>query len=211
MKSDEAARSRTEAVNGLFGDARGRLLLELCGQPQTAVELARLVETSANAVRVHLDGLRRAGLVDYIVEKRGVGKPRHVYAITATAEDLLSAAYTQALQALLDTLRNRLNGGFAPLLRDVGKTLANERNEKKRGGVRGAVSALESLGASVATKRKAGATTLTTRCCPLAAVTRTTPQMCEMVESLLATSSGLPVTERCTRGAHPRCSFVVDV
>lgn len=209
MKSDEAAYNRTEAVNGLFGDSRGRLLTELCGQPQTAVELARRVKTSSNAVRVHLDGMRRAGLVDYIVERRGVGKPRHVYAITATAENLLSAAYTQALEALLATLRTRMNGGFAPLLRDVGETLAKARDSKKTG-IRSAVSALESLGASVVTKRNKSATTLTARCCPLAAVTRNTPEVCGLVESLLESSSGLAVTEQCVRGAHPRCSFLVD-
>src|SRR5215212_9654966 len=107
MSDEISVRPRSDAVNGLFGDARGRLLVELCGRPQTAVELARRVKTSSNAVRVHLDGMRRAGLVDYVVERRGVGKPRHVYAITATAEELLSAAYTQTLVALISILQQR--------------------------------------------------------------------------------------------------------
>ena len=62
-------RNSTQRVpaSGVWGEARGRILVELCGHPQTAAELATRVGTSGNAVRVHLDGLRDAGLVDYTV------------------------------------------------------------------------------------------------------------------------------------------------
>src|SRR5436189_4615303 len=107
---------RSSTVQGVLGEARGKLLSELCGRPQTAVELADRVGTSSNAVRVHLDGLRGAGLVDYEVVRRGVGKPTHVFSLTAAAEYLLSSAYAPTLQTLLVTLRKRLNGGFEPVL-----------------------------------------------------------------------------------------------
>ena len=200
---------QNQAIKGLFGDTRGRLLVELCGQPQTAAELAARVETSSNAVRVHLDGLRKAGLVDYTIERRGVGKPRHVYANTASAEILLSIGYVPTLEALLQELREQLNGGFSPFLRSAGRSLGEQVSTPERG-VPAAVAALESLGASVAVKRIAGGRRLSTRCCPLAAVTRTTPEMCSLVESMLAATSGLRVNELCVRGAHPRCHFLLD-
>src|SRR5438067_13111617 len=92
----------SKAVDGILGEPRGRLLTALCGRPQTAVELATAVGTSSNAVRVHLAGLRSAGLVDYQVARRGVGKPTHVYSVTTAAEYLLSSAYAPTLQALLE-------------------------------------------------------------------------------------------------------------
>src|SRR5439155_9760701 len=109
-------------VDGILGEPRGRLLSALCGRPQTAAELAKGVETSANAVRVHLDALSEAGLVDYSVERRGVGKPTHVYSLTVEAEYLLSRAYAPALAALIEALRAR-NGQFLPTLGDAGVAL----------------------------------------------------------------------------------------
>src|SRR5215213_9553613 len=96
---------RPVTVHGVIGEPRGRLLTELCGSPQTAVELAEKVGTSSNAVRVHLEGLRSAGLVAYAIARRGVGKPTHVYSLTAAAEYLLSSAYLPTLQALVEILR----------------------------------------------------------------------------------------------------------
>ncbi|MFL5619405.1 MAG: helix-turn-helix domain-containing protein, partial [Gemmatimonadaceae bacterium] len=67
------------ASNAILGEPRGRLLATLCGHPATATELAEQVGTTGNAVRVHLGALRDAGLVEFHVERRGVGKPTHVY------------------------------------------------------------------------------------------------------------------------------------
>lgn len=194
-------------IAGLVGQPRLRLLEEMCGRPQTAAELARRVNTSANAVRVHLDGLRQAGLVDYVVERRGVGKPRHVYTITRAAEDLLSTGYAPTLEAVLRKLSEQLDGGLRPFLRDVGKSLGDQYASTDREGFRAAVVALESLGSPVRVKRTVSSRQLTTNCCPLAVVTRNTPEICALVESLLASASGLHVVEHCVRGRHPRCQF----
>lgn len=198
-----------DAVGGLFGDARGRLLRALCGRPQTAAELARRVKTSSNAVRVHLDGLRRVGLVDYQVERRGVGKPRHVYAITSAAENLLSVGYIPTLDALLDELRNHLKSGFTPFMRQVGQALAERSGSRGHRGIPAAVSALESLGASVSVKRNPDGGMMTTQCCPLAAITRNKSEVCNLVASFLASASGQRVQDECVRGEHPRCHFKI--
>ena len=205
------ALERHKPIGGLFGDARARLLFELCGEPQTAAQLADRVATSSNAVRVHLDSLRSAGLVDYRVERRGVGKPRHVYAITAAAENLLSIAYATTLKALLDRLQHRLDSGFNKLMRDVGASIGSEQNAASgREGFPAAVAAFESLGASVSVSRTRQGRELSAKCCPLAAVTRDTPAMCGLVESLLESASGLKVVEHCARGEHPRCHFLLS-
>ena len=209
-KHPAGGREKGKPLSGLFGDARSRLLFELCGHPQTASELADRVETSSNAVRVHLDGLQAAGLVDYRVERRGVGKPRHVYAITAAAENLLSIAYATTLKALLAGLEQRLDGGFNKLMREVGAWIGAQKSTSGRKGFPAAVAAFESLGASVSASRTKRGRELSAKCCPLAAVTRDTPGMCGLVESLLESASGLEVVEHCVRGQHPRCRFLLS-
>jgi predicted ArsR family transcriptional regulator len=196
-------------VHGVLGEPRGRLFTELCGRPQTAVELAERVGTSSNAVRVHLEAMRAAGLVAYEVARRGVGKPTHVYSLTAAAEYLLSSAYLPTLQTLVETLHGTLNGGFVPLLRDVGAALAKRSSTRPKRGLKAAVDALGALGTSATLVTEGGQRVVRNSCCPLAAVTRRTPEMCLLMEQLLTSASGLEMRERCVRGEHPRCVFVV--
>src|SRR5829696_7790898 len=127
----EASTHQT-ASNGILGESRGRLLAELCGQAQTAAELAERVGTSSNAVRVHLAALREAGLVEFNVERRGVGKPTHSYSLTTAAEYLLSSAYAPALRAILETLREELDGGLTPGQHRAGATLARQQPSTTR-------------------------------------------------------------------------------
>lgn len=200
------------AVGGILGEARGRLLVELCGNPQTVAALATKVGTSSNAVREHLDSLREAGLVEYSVARRGVGKPAHIYALTADAEYLLSKAYAPALVALVNTLRKKMNGQLAATLREAGEVLGRPGTQAAtpKDGLRAARSLLESFGASTLVADGVDGQELRTTCCPLGAATRESLEVCAMMESALATASGSRVRERCARGAHPRCAFIFD-
>jgi predicted ArsR family transcriptional regulator len=201
---------RPQQVTGVLGEARGRLLSELCGRPQTAVELAERVGTSSNAVRVHLNGLRSAGLVDYQVHRRGVGKPTHVYSLTAAAEYLLSSAYAPVLRSLIETLQSRLGADVLPRLRDAGVTLAARYGSSStRRGIDSATVLLDALGAKPTVETRGKQRWIRTACCPLAAVTRDTAGVCQLIEQALTTASGLSIREHCDRGEHPRCSFEV--
>lgn len=208
MKHHAGSRS---AASGVLGEARGRVLAELCGQPRTATELARRVNTTANAVRAHLESLAEAGLVEYAVERRGVGKPTHVYSLTADAEYLLSKAYAPVLGALVGTLREAMNGQFLPTLRRAGEAFGRATLEpSSSGGVEAARRFLQAIGGSSTRKKTPDGVELRTACCPLGAVTRNNPELCTMMEAALAATSGLSIRERCERGAHPRCRFVVE-
>jgi predicted ArsR family transcriptional regulator len=188
------------------------VLSELCGHPQTAAEVAARVGTSANAVRAHLESLRDAGLVDYCVERRGVGKPRHVYAMTSAAEALLSSAYEPTLEALLELLARRRKSDFRSLLRALGSVLGARAaaGASKRRPLAVAAATLESFGAPVTISTRSGERIIGNQCCPLAGVARRTPEICEMMESLLQAASGLRLQARCERGSQPRCSFAAS-
>lgn len=199
------------ASNGILGEPRGRLLSELCGHPQTAAELAERVGTSSNAVRVHLDALRDAGMVEFAVERRGVGKPTHVYALTEAAEYVLSAAYGPALRAILSTLRLERDD-LADWLREVGPVLVRDQQTTipQQGEINSALELLRSLGAIASIEQDGRNQLIRSACCPLGAVTRTVPETCKLLEGALG--SALPsfsVEERCDRGDHPRCLFVI--
>ena len=204
--------ARTTGANGVLGEPRGRILSQLCGRPQTAVELAEQVGTSSNAVRVHLDALRKAGLVEYSIARRGVGKPTHVFSLTSAAETLLSSAYAPTLQALLDTLRRQANSAFVVTLREAGTTLAERcrADNSKARGVDAAVEMLEALGAPTTLERQGNNHVLSNKCCPLSVITRETPEACHLMEGVLNSASGLAVREQCSRGEHPRCSFIIQ-
>jgi predicted ArsR family transcriptional regulator len=199
-------------ASGLLGESRGRLLTELCGKTRTASELAAAVGTSANAVRVHLDGLRSAGLVEYRVERRAVGKPTHVYSLTASAQYLLSAAYAPALNALLETLHSRMNGGLRPLLREAGEQLGNSTpadTDEKPSAAAG-ISLLEALGSPAVIERTDDGRILRAGCCPLGSVTTQHGELCALMEGALSAVIGSPVVERCERSEQPRCAFILS-
>jgi predicted ArsR family transcriptional regulator len=202
---------RGVAASGVLGEARARLLIELCGHPRSATDLAHRVGTSSNAVRVHLDGLRRAGLVDYRVERRGVGKPTHVFGLTPAAEYLLSNAYAPALRSIVAAARRRLNGGLRDLLLDAGAGLARQRTggKEERRGLKAATAILRDLGVSASVERAGDHHVLRTACCPLGSVTRDEADACTLFEGMLREATGLHVREQCDRGAHPRCAFIV--
>ena len=211
MSADSGSNIASPAAHGLLGEARVRLLDHLCGSPQTATELGSKLGISANATRMHLDGLQRAGLVDYRVERRGVGKPTHVYSITVSAGYLLSAAYAPTLNAVLKAATSRLNGRLTPVLREAGRTLFEEasRSAEAPSPLKAAVRALEMLGRPVKVTKRGAARMLSTQFCPLAAVSRRNENACVIVESMLASASGLPVQYACERSDLPRCRFMI--
>jgi len=216
MSADSGSNMAPPAAHGLLGEARVRLLDHLCGAPQTATELGAKLGISANAVRVQLDGLRRAGLVGYRVERRGVGKPTHVYSITASAEYLLSAAYAPTLNAVLNAAMSRLNGQLTPMLREAGRMLVGEASRSADAlrrsppsPLNAAVRALEMLGRPVKVTKRGTARMLSTQCCPLAVVSRRSENACIIVESMLTGASGVPVHHACDRGDLPRCRFMI--
>ena len=43
--------------------------------------------------------------------------------------------------------------------------------------------------------------------CPLAAIATDHPDICILAEALVSDVAGIPMTERCERGARPRCRF----
>jgi predicted ArsR family transcriptional regulator len=90
--SNRSAAPEPAAVLRLLGDeTRAALYRELATatRAMTASDLAERLGVHANTVRLHLDRLREAGLVEVDSVHRGtVGRPQHVYSLASTAPTL---------------------------------------------------------------------------------------------------------------------------
>ncbi len=92
------------------------------GGPTTVRDLSEASGLSPNAVRHHLTQLAREGLVRETERREGVGRPAHLYELTAAAEGSFPKRYADLLEAVLDSAAAR--GELEALLDDVAEGLA---------------------------------------------------------------------------------------
>jgi predicted ArsR family transcriptional regulator len=78
----------TRPGDALAQPTRARLfgLLNELRRPASTDELAELLELHPNGIRVHLDRMHEAGLVQRRAERRGRGRPRDVWSISPDAQ-----------------------------------------------------------------------------------------------------------------------------
>ena len=134
------------------GRDRVPLLLKTKG-PQTAARMAERLGVTTMAVRQHLAALQEQGLVDYVDERRKVGRPARVWHLTPKANDRfpdrhaeLAVGILQAVQSAfgeeglerlvtattqqqIETYRARMPGPGAPLEQRVAALARIRRDE----------------------------------------------------------------------------------
>jgi predicted ArsR family transcriptional regulator len=199
----------------LLASTRGRVLSELRRGPRTVNELADLLGLTDNAVRLHLAGLERDGLIAHEGVRRGIGKPAHVFVLTPEADSLFPKAYATILTALIEELRAREgNAQLEEMMRAIGKrigALVRSDAPDLRTRVDAAARVLTDLGGLVDVIE--GETDMMIRgySCPLAAVVQESPETCALAEELVSGVTGEATRECCDRsGEIPRCAFRVS-
>jgi predicted ArsR family transcriptional regulator len=200
-------------LDRLIGGTRARLLRLVRGRSVSINELAAGVGITDNAVRGHVAALERDGLVRARAQRATGGKPARLYELTPEAEELFPKAYALVLTELLTTIREE-QGEEAMLarLRDVGRRLGvgGAAGHASTAGRVAAVSALlESLGGSIEAERTGEGWTLRSAGCPLSRVVAQNPEVCRLVESVVAEATQCEAREICDRTGLPRCAFVV--
>lgn len=197
-----------------FQSTRGQVLRLIRRGPRTVDELAAAVGVSDNAVRAHLAGLERDGMV----QQRGVrptgpagGKPAFDYELAPEAERYFTRAYAPVLTHLVGVLADRMSpDALSALLREVGERLATTAPPVGgciRARAEAAANLLTELGGIVELEEADGTIVLRGYSCPLADAVRAHPATCEATESLVAALVGVPVREHCDKGERPRCRF----
>lgn len=193
---------------------RGRIVALLREETRTVDELAAELGLTDNAVRPHLVGLERDGMVRQAGVRRGVGagKPAVLFELHPDAEPLLSRAYAPVLAALLEVLTEELPEREARrVLRETGKRLAAGAGGRAPGDLqaraRAAAAVLTALGGAVRVEERRGSATLRGSACPLSSAVSRSPQVCHAIETLVSEITGANVSECCDRSARPRCCF----
>jgi predicted ArsR family transcriptional regulator len=199
----------------LLESTRGQILTLLRSAPRTVNELAAALNLTDNAVRAHLTSLERDGLVHRQGMQPGVRKPHVSYGLTTDAEQIFPKAYGPLLNHFLEMVSKRLTKrDLNASLREVGRTVAGEflnalPKETRATPLAGALEVLKELGGAASLQDKGGKQFIRGSNCPLSAVTAHHPEACLIAEALLSELIGVPVKERCTHGAQPRCCFEV--
>ncbi|NJK74917.1 MAG: iron-sulfur cluster biosynthesis transcriptional regulator SufR [Richelia sp. CSU_2_1] len=70
----------------------------------TALELAESLDISPQAIRRHLKDLESEGLIQYQSHQAGMGRPQHIYELTAQGRDRFPNRYGDFAVSFLDTL-----------------------------------------------------------------------------------------------------------
>ncbi|HEX6308159.1 MAG TPA: helix-turn-helix domain-containing protein [Longimicrobiales bacterium] len=207
--------SGTDWRERLRESTRGRVVALLRRTARTVGELAGELGLTPNAVRLHLAGLERDGLVEPCGTRREwTGKPAVLYRATAAAESLYPKPYDLVLAELLGVLEERADPReVEALLREAGRRLgvgAGDGSEDLRARVERAAAVLTDLGGLAEVEEAGdGAYRIQGYSCPLAALTSSHALTCSLAEALVAELVGAPVTECCERGERPRCAFRV--
>jgi predicted ArsR family transcriptional regulator len=195
-----------------FTSTRGQIVARLRRASQTVDELARALDLTDNAVRAQLAGLERDGIVRHEGRRKGTGKPSVAYALSPDVESLLSRAYQPLLDALLETLTERLSEReLTAVLRGAGRALAGTL-PIQRGDVatraKAAAAILNDLGGLAAAEPGPDHWEIRSEGCPLSALVAHHPKACKAVEAMVGELVGGTVRERCDRsGDRPRCRF----
>lgn len=181
----------------------------------TANEIAAALGLTHNAVRAHLAGLQRDGLIREGGLRRGGTKPSVLYELVPRADSVFSRAYIPFVAQLLKVLAERLpRSELDELMRSVGTGLAAEWPALTGDlGQRVAAASLllQELGALTEVEPKNGGFVLRGYGCVLGEAVHGRPEVCRAVESLIGQLVQAPAHECCEHGEHPRCCFEISL
>jgi predicted ArsR family transcriptional regulator len=203
---------QTTQGNKRFWDStRGRIVALLRRTSRTVDELAETLDLTDNAVRAQIATLERDGLVEQRGVRRSASKPAYAYDLTAEAEQLFPKAYEPALAQLLAVLTERLGPEMVSnLLRTAGQRIGHDHTPagvSLEARLDAAVALLNDLGGLAEYEITEHSVAIQGYSCPLAAIATDHPTICTLAEALVSDVTGIPMTERCERGARPRCRF----
>jgi predicted ArsR family transcriptional regulator len=196
-----------------FATTRGQVVTLLRQGSRTVDELADALGLTDNAVRAHLAGLERDGLVHQGGSRRSGGKPSFLYELTPEAERLFPKAFGLLLNHLLSVLSDRLPPDtLNDALREVGRRVASGHpvplgNLRDR--VNRAQTLLTNLGGLTEVEEVNGGFEIVGCNCPFSAAVEGSPAACLIAESLLTDLTGVPVRQVCDPGPPPRCRFEI--
>jgi predicted ArsR family transcriptional regulator len=187
--------------------------------PLTATELADRLGLHANTVRLHLERMRDAGLVDMEPVRRGtVGRPQHVYTLAPGAPGLTFDPPSHALLAgLLAALSERV-GADSSDAEVIGESWGHDAGKRQRSHscVKALASELRRLGFDPSTETSGNDVTISFLHCPFRELAEAYPELvCNLHRGICAgvvdEVGGGTVAEFATLYDHDPCRVTVAV
>jgi len=175
-----------------FASSRGRIAAALRRRRYaSAADLASELELSPNAIRQHLAGLQREGLVSERPVRRGKTKPTYEFSLTPEGERLFPQRYDLLLNAVLREVRSVAGEGVVrEVFERMGRRSAekiSERMENVHGENRvGAlVDLLREHGVEADYSADGSTYLISEHNCPYAETVKEHPQVCSLIHSVL--------------------------
>jgi predicted ArsR family transcriptional regulator len=160
-----------EGGMALLGETRARIVDLLLEGARTTHQLAASLKIHHTAVRAHLEGLERNGLVVAEFRHEGVGRPKKYYALTEDGRELLPRRYQLMLEIILENLlKTHGREEVERLMRAVARELASKLEVAATGAplgdrVKKAVEALNELGFRASVQKEGGQLTIVRTSC----------------------------------------------
>lgn len=169
-------------------------LLKIHG-PANIPGMARRLGVNPNAVRQQLEALHREGLVDVKTARRGVGRPTQIWSLTPKAEALFPQAYGAMAVDLLRRLREIDGDGkiaklFERRTKELLKAYKMRLSGKNRAERLRELARIRDREGYMARATPGG---LTEHHCPIAALAREFPLLCQYEKLLFEAALGMKV------------------
>lgn len=198
--------------------AREQLVRLLLREKQglTVDELASALRVSRNAVRQHLAVLEKEGLVAAADLRRKIGRPSHVYRLTALGVEAFPKQYALLSRELLAALK-RVHGpdGTRKVLEAMAESLAEALAPQVRGHtpaerLASAVALMNRLEYDARVDERDGEAGIAAFNCVFSDVAPEHREVCDFDVDLLSRLVGHPVSHReCMAAGAGLCRFVV--
>ncbi len=208
-------------MNPAFADGatKKKILLTLKKKGSMSVDgLSKEVNITPMGVRQHLLLMEKGGLVEYVTERHGVGRPGFRYRLTDMADSLFPKTYQEFAINMLSDIES-IDG------RDMISELFRRRKERISAGLAGLLSGATSLpdrlriladsmraeGGIIDLEESSDSFTLKQFNCPIPKIASRFGDACEQDLQLIREVTNRKVIRRqCLRDGERSCTYVVE-
>jgi len=202
--------------------ATDRILYQLKTKgPETADHLARRLGVTAMAVRQHLYRLKKEGLAEYSEERRKVGRPVHVWRLTAAAAARFPDSHGELTLEMIGAVRAAFGeSGLDRLLQERTRQQIKNYTERMRGAGASILARVQALAAirreqgymAECARQRDGSILLAENHCPICAATKICQGLCRdeltLFRAVLGNKARVERTDHILAGAR-RCAYVI--
>jgi DeoR family transcriptional regulator, suf operon transcriptional repressor len=198
-------------------DTRLAVLEAIKTQRQATVQsLATALGVTAISIRHHLNSLLGEGLIKIEVERKSVGRPRHLYSLTEEAQRYFPNKYHLLVGRLLDEMKASLSPEqIETIIDNMAATVAAQYGKPQHGEtleqrLSHLVEILGAEGFMAAIQRIDNRTVLAELNCPYIYIGQRHPEVCRIDHSIIQTVLGVDVQQTsCVLNGDHSCTFKV--